>query len=78
MDEERVEEVNQAVESCRHEGFQDEALRTLLKKVFKHDDFRGSQLEIVRRVLDGKSTLAVLPTGLPYPSDSWPHEESEE
>ena len=34
-----------------------------LKDVFGFDGFRGRQEEVVARVLDGQSTLAVMPTG---------------
>ena len=45
------------------EGLTDEALADSLKAAFGYGAFRGQQLEVVRRVLDGTSTLAVLPTG---------------
>jgi ATP-dependent DNA helicase RecQ len=35
----------------------------LLKSVWGFDHFRGVQAEVIGRVLDGKSTLAVMPTG---------------
>lgn len=35
----------------------------VLKDVFGFDGFRGRQEEVVTRVLDGRSTLAVMPTG---------------
>lgn len=41
----------------------DEQLAECLKSAFGYGGFRGQQLEVVRRVLEGKSTLAVLPTG---------------
>lgn len=47
----------------RLEGLTDEALAELLTSAFGHGGFRGQQLQVVRRVLDTKSTLAVLPTG---------------
>ena len=34
-----------------------------LRRVFGFEDFRGVQAEVVRRVLAGRSTLAVMPTG---------------
>ena len=34
-----------------------------LRRVFGHDDFRPGQREIVESVLDGRPTIAVLPTG---------------
>ena len=37
--------------------------RAALKRVFGFDDFRGRQAEVLARVLAGKSTLAVMPTG---------------
>lgn len=37
--------------------------RSRLKSVFGFDDFRGRQPEVMQRVLAGKSTLAVMPTG---------------
>ena len=37
--------------------------RTKLKDVFGFDDFRGRQADVVARVLNGRSTLAVMPTG---------------
>lgn len=40
----------------------DEARETL-RRVFGHADFRGSQEDVVARVLSGQSTLAVMPTG---------------
>ena len=42
--------------------FLDDA-RSRLKSVFGFDDFRGRQPEVMERVLAGKSTLAVMPTG---------------
>lgn len=45
------------------EDLTDERLAECLKSAFGHGDFRGQQLEVVRRVLEGKSTLAVMPTG---------------
>ena len=41
----------------------DDRLAESLESAFGYGAFRGQQLEVVRRVLDGKSTLAVLPTG---------------
>lgn len=40
-----------------------DAARAKLKAVFGFTDFRGRQAEVVRRVLAGQSTLAVMPTG---------------
>ena len=41
----------------------DERLADCLKSAFGYGGFKGQQLEVVRRVLEGESTLAVLPTG---------------
>jgi ATP-dependent DNA helicase RecQ len=41
---------------------QDQA-REALRRVFGFDDFRGVQADVVDRVLGGRSTLAVMPTG---------------
>jgi ATP-dependent DNA helicase RecQ len=38
-------------------------IRSTLKEVFKLDDFRPGQEEVVRSVLDGRNTLAIMPTG---------------
>ena len=35
----------------------------ILQKYWGHQQFRKSQEEIIRSVLDGKDTLAILPTG---------------
>ena len=40
-----------------------EAARERLRAIFGFDEFRGSQAEVVARVLAGHSTLAVMPTG---------------
>ena len=37
--------------------------RDILRDIFGFDDFRGRQADVVARVLDGESTLAVMPTG---------------
>ena len=37
--------------------------REILKSTFGFDDFRGSQEQVVDRVMAGKDTLAVMPTG---------------
>jgi len=44
-------------------GLTDDVLAGCLRTAFGYGTFRGQQLEVVRRVLDGHSTLAVLPTG---------------
>jgi ATP-dependent DNA helicase Q4 len=41
----------------------DAELRRVLKQKFGHDEFRDGQLEVIRAVLRGESTLAVLATG---------------
>jgi ATP-dependent DNA helicase RecQ len=35
----------------------------ILKRIFGFDHFRGVQEEVIERVLAGKHTLAVMPTG---------------
>ncbi len=40
-----------------------EPAREALRATFGFDDFRGRQAEVVERVLQGRSTLAVMPTG---------------
>ena len=45
------------------EELTDERLAECLKSAFGYGGFRGQQLEVVRKVLEGKCTLAVLPTG---------------
>ena len=40
-----------------------EAARARLRELFGFDDFRGVQPQVVERVLAGRSTLAVMPTG---------------
>ncbi len=39
------------------------AARGRLRELFGYDDFRGHQADVVARVLAGRSTLAVMPTG---------------
>lgn len=46
------------------EDLTDERLEECLKSAFGYGGFRGQQLQVVRRVLEGTSTLAVLPTGM--------------
>ncbi|GLI66796.1 hypothetical protein VaNZ11_010769, partial [Volvox africanus] len=41
----------------------DDQLAVVLRTVWGHPGFRGRQLELVRAVLEGRSMLAVLPTG---------------
>ena len=38
-------------------------IREVLRETFGFADFRGRQEEVVTRVMDGHSTLAVMPTG---------------
>jgi ATP-dependent DNA helicase RecQ len=38
-------------------------LETILKKYWGHEEFRPLQKEIIQSILDGKDTLAILPTG---------------
>ncbi len=40
-----------------------ETARAALKRLFGFDDFRGRQAEVITRILAGRSTLAVMPTG---------------
>ena len=44
-------------------GFSLDDARARLKSIFGFDEFRGRQPEVLERVLAGKSTLAVMPTG---------------
>ncbi|RKO93257.1 ATP-dependent DNA helicase recQ [Blyttiomyces helicus] len=37
--------------------------RSVLKEVFGFDDFKPGQAQVVERLLDGKSTVAIFPTG---------------
>lgn len=39
------------------------ALTEVLTKFFYHTAFRGSQLAVVQRLLQGQSALAIMPTG---------------
>ena len=41
----------------------DQALTDILRRAFGHEAFRPGQLEVIRRVARGGSTLALLPTG---------------
>ena len=41
----------------------DQALTDILRRAFGHEAFRPGQLEVIRRVVRGGSTLALLPTG---------------
>ena len=40
-----------------------DAARAALRETFGFDDFRGAQGEVMERVLAGRSTLAIMPTG---------------
>ena len=40
-----------------------DSARAELRRTFGFDDFRGKQSAVVERVLAGRSTLAVMPTG---------------
>lgn len=40
-----------------------DAARSMLRDVFGFDRFRGRQADVLTRILDGQSTLAVMPTG---------------
>ncbi|MCQ2579786.1 MAG: DNA helicase RecQ [Treponemataceae bacterium] len=46
-----------------HKDFSDETLTALLKKNFGYTSFRPGQLQIIKSVLTGNDTLAVMPTG---------------
>ncbi|XP_050205582.1 ATP-dependent DNA helicase Q-like 5 isoform X2 [Mercurialis annua] len=54
--------VDESVSAVRNEG-SDENLVKLLNVMYGYDSFREGQLEAIRMVLDGKSTMLVLPTG---------------
>ncbi|KAI9169271.1 hypothetical protein LWI28_009855 [Acer negundo] len=54
--------IDEAVRAVRNE-VSDENLVSLLKLVHGYDSFRDGQLEAIKLVLDGKSTMLVLPTG---------------
>lgn len=54
--------VEAAVSAARNEP-SDENLVRLLKVVYGYDSFRDGQLEAIRMVLAGESTMLVLPTG---------------
>ena len=42
---------------------QEEGLQEVLRNVFGFPSFRGHQLPVVQAVLQGRSTLAIMPTG---------------
>ncbi|XP_016501659.2 ATP-dependent DNA helicase Q-like 5 isoform X1 [Nicotiana tabacum] len=54
--------IEDAVMRVRNEAL-DENLLRLLKLTFGYDSFRDGQLETIKMVLSGKSTMLVLPTG---------------
>lgn len=56
------ESVKEAILACREEA-SDENLVKLLQLTFGYDCFREGQLEAIKMVLSGKSTMLVLPTG---------------
>uniref|UniRef100_A0A7N0ZT59 DNA 3'-5' helicase n=1 Tax=Kalanchoe fedtschenkoi TaxID=63787 RepID=A0A7N0ZT59_KALFE len=56
------EGIKEAILSCREEA-SDENLVNLLQLTCGYDSFREGQLEAVKMVLSGKSTMLVLPTG---------------
>ncbi len=43
--------------------FSDERLRAVLRQWWGYEDFRPVQLDIIRSVLEGRDTLALMPTG---------------
>ncbi|KAK3223579.1 hypothetical protein Dsin_010604 [Dipteronia sinensis] len=57
-----IDLIDEAVRAVRNE-VSDENLVSLLKLVHGYDSFRDGQLEAIKLVLDGKSTMLVLPTG---------------
>ena len=40
-----------------------ERAREVLRRTFGHEEFKGFQAPVIQTLLDGKSALAVLPTG---------------
>ena len=63
----------QALAADPHE----EGLQEVVRNVFGFPGFRGHQLPVVQAVLQGRSTLAIMPTGVkhkPYlPLLQWQH-----
>lgn len=45
----------------------EEALAGVMQRVFGFQAFRGQQLAVIQNVLRHRSTLAIMPTGLPLP-----------
>lgn len=66
-------EAKAAAEAARGGGESEEGYLTLLSEVFGHQSFRGVQLDVIRRTLEGKSSLAILPTGDYF---TWQHKKS--
>lgn len=58
----RCESVEAAISAVRSE-VSDENLVRLLKAMYGYDLFRDGQLEAIKMILAGKSTMLVLPTG---------------
>ncbi|XP_065873230.1 ATP-dependent DNA helicase Q-like 5 [Euphorbia lathyris] len=54
--------IEAAVSAAQNEA-SDENLARLLSLMYGYDSFRDGQLEAIKMVLDGKSTMLVLPTG---------------
>ncbi|KAG6759107.1 hypothetical protein POTOM_035574 [Populus tomentosa] len=54
--------IDEAVLEVQNEA-SDENLARLLNVIYGYDSFREGQLEAIKMVLDGKSTMLVLPTG---------------
>lgn len=57
------EEIQNIMDLAKESGYEENTLKPILEGVFKHRLFRGQQLEVIMRILAGKSTLAILPTG---------------
>ncbi|OMO60435.1 hypothetical protein CCACVL1_24169 [Corchorus capsularis] len=58
----KFEHIEEAVLAVRKEA-SDENLVSLLKVMYGYDTFRDGQMEAIKMVLAGKSTMLVLPTG---------------
>ncbi|KAJ8758834.1 hypothetical protein K2173_002613 [Erythroxylum novogranatense] len=54
--------IEEAVSAAKYDP-SDENLVRLLNEMFGYESFRDGQLETIKMVLDGKSTMLVLPTG---------------
>ena len=57
------EDLKASLDQARASDYCQEDLCTVLREIFKHQQFRGPQLHIIQRILRGSSTLAILPTG---------------